>query len=42
LNSHPDPPQKPLSADDRKDLIEFLKSITDEAVLHDSRFANPW
>jgi cytochrome c peroxidase len=31
-----------LSAADRKDLIEFLKSLSDEAVLHDSRFANPW
>lgn len=31
-----------LSSDDRKDLIEFLKSLTDEAVLHDKRFANPW
>ena len=31
-----------LSAEDRADLIEFLKSLTDEAVLHDSRFANPW
>jgi cytochrome c peroxidase len=31
-----------LSARDRADLIEFLKSLTDEAVLHDPRFANPW
>jgi cytochrome c peroxidase len=31
-----------LSAQDRSDLIEFLKSLTDEAVLHDRRFANPW
>ena len=31
-----------LSSQDRKDLIEFLKSLTDEAVLHDPRFANPW
>jgi cytochrome c peroxidase len=31
-----------LSTQDRKDLIEFLKSVTDETVLHDSRFANPW
>lgn len=31
-----------LSAQDRTDLIEFLKSLTDEAVLHDPRFANPW
>jgi cytochrome c peroxidase len=31
-----------LSSQDRIDLIAFLKSLTDEAVLHDSRFANPW
>ena len=31
-----------LSAQDRVDLIEFLKSLTDEAVLHDRRFGNPW
>jgi cytochrome c peroxidase len=31
-----------LSAQDRGDLIEFLKALTDEAVLHDGRFANPW
>ncbi len=31
-----------LSAQDRQDLIEFLKSLTDEAVLHDPRFAKPW
>jgi cytochrome c peroxidase len=31
-----------LSIQDRSDLIEFLKSLTDEAVLHDLRFANPW
>jgi cytochrome c peroxidase len=31
-----------LSSEDRADLIEFLKSLTDKAVLHDSRFANPW
>ncbi len=31
-----------LSAQDRSDLIEFLKSLTDEAVLNDRRFANPW
>ncbi len=30
-----------LSADERHDLIEFLKSLTDEEVLHDPRFANP-
>jgi len=31
-----------LSAQDRKDLIEFLMSLTDDKVLHDSRFTNPW
>ena len=31
-----------LSDQDRHDLIEFLKSLTDEEVLHDPRFANPW
>jgi cytochrome c peroxidase len=31
-----------LSRQDREDLVEFLKSLTDEAVLHDPRFANPW
>ena len=30
-----------LSAQDRQDLIAFLRSLTDEAVLHDPRFANP-
>jgi cytochrome c peroxidase len=31
-----------LSKQDRADLIEFLRSLTDEKVLHDHRFANPW
>jgi cytochrome c peroxidase len=31
-----------LSAEERHDLIEFLKSLTDQEVLHDPRFANPW
>ncbi len=31
-----------LSVADRQDLIAFLQSLTDEAVLHDPRFANPW
>ena len=30
-----------LSSQDRIDLIEFLKSLTDQAVLYDRRFANP-
>jgi cytochrome c peroxidase len=31
-----------LSAQNKTDLIEFLRSLTDDAVLHDPRFANPW
>ena len=31
-----------LSAQQRADLIAFLQSLTDDAVLDDSRFANPW
>jgi cytochrome c peroxidase len=31
-----------LSPQDKIDLIEFLKALTDGAVLHDPNFANPW
>ncbi len=31
-----------LSQQDRADLIAFLESLTDQEVLHDPRFANPW
>jgi cytochrome c peroxidase len=31
-----------LSLLDRADLIAFLESLTDDAVLHDRRFSNPW
>ncbi len=31
-----------LSRQDRDDLIEFLKSLTDDKVIHDPRFADPW
>ena len=31
-----------LSPQDRADLIAFLQTLTDEAVLHDPRFSNPW
>jgi cytochrome c peroxidase len=31
-----------LSAQDRADLIEFLKSLTDDALVHDPRFASPY
>jgi cytochrome c peroxidase len=30
------------SPQDRADLIEFLKSLTDDQVIRDPRFANPW
>jgi hypothetical protein len=26
----------------RDDLIAFLRSLTDEPLLHDPRFSNPW
>jgi cytochrome c peroxidase len=32
----------PLTADQRSDLIAFLKSLTDDALLHDPRFSDPW
>jgi cytochrome c peroxidase len=31
-----------LSAQDRKDLIAFLESLTDQELLHDPKFASPW
>jgi cytochrome c peroxidase len=31
-----------LSAQERADLIAFLESLTDDEVIHDQRFANPW
>ena len=31
-----------LSSQDRADLIAFLQSLTDQPVLSDPRFANPW
>ncbi len=31
-----------LSDGDKRDLIEFLKSLTDEALLHDPRWSDPW
>jgi len=31
-----------LSAQERADLIAFLKSLTDDEVIHDQSFANPW
>jgi cytochrome c peroxidase len=47
-NGHDNPNKDPLiggfvlSMQDRGDLIEFLKSLTDSEVIHDPRFANPW
>jgi cytochrome c peroxidase len=32
----------PLSPEGRRDLLAFLSSLTDEALMHDPRFANPW
>ncbi len=31
-----------LSRQDRADLVAFLETLTDQAILHDPRFANPW
>jgi cytochrome c peroxidase len=31
-----------LSDRDKKDLVEFLKSLTDEELLHDPRWNDPW
>jgi len=31
-----------LSRQERDDLIEFLEALTDDQVIHDARFANPW
>jgi cytochrome c peroxidase len=47
-NGHDNPNKDPLvggftlSPQDRGDLIEFLKSLTDDMVIHDPRFADPW
>jgi cytochrome c peroxidase len=31
-----------LSAEERRDLLEFLRSLTDEKFLRDPRFSDPW
>ena len=31
-----------FTAEQRKDLIAFLESLTDEQFIHDSRFSDPW
>lgn len=45
----PDNPDKdslmrplPLTAQDKADLVEFLRALTDEEFLRDPRFSNPW
>jgi cytochrome c peroxidase len=32
----------PMTPEQRSDLIAFLRTLTDESVLHDKRFSNPW
>jgi cytochrome c peroxidase len=32
----------PLAADQRDDLIAFLRALTDDELLHDPRLSNPW
>ena len=32
----------PLTQEQRADLVAFLQSLTDEALLEDPRFGNPW
>ncbi len=34
--------QRSLTKDDRSDLIEFLKALTDVEMLHDPRWSDPW
>ena len=34
--------QRSLTKDDRSDLIEFLKTLTDDEMLHDPRWSDPW
>ena len=31
-----------MTEGNQRDLIEFLKSLTDEEMLHDTRWSNPW
>jgi cytochrome c peroxidase len=31
-----------LDTGEKRDLIEFLKSLTDEELLHDPRWSDPW
>ena len=32
----------PLNAGEKHDLVEFLRSLTDEELLHDPRWSDPW
>ena len=32
----------PLTDSDKRDLVEFLKALTDEELLHDPRWSDPW
>ena len=47
-SGHDNPQKDPLiggftlSAQDREDLIAFLKSLTDDEVIRDPRFSDPW
>lgn len=46
--SHDNPNRDPrirtlaLTAQNREDLLAFLRSLTDEELIHDARFSNPW
>jgi len=31
-----------LSSQEKQDLLAFLKSLTDESLLKDPRFSDPW
>jgi cytochrome c peroxidase len=31
-----------LTAEDKRDLVEFLKCLTDDELLHDPRWSDPW
>jgi cytochrome c peroxidase len=31
-----------ITAGQKRDVIAFLSSLTDDALLHDPAFANPW
>jgi cytochrome c peroxidase len=31
-----------ISGGEERDLVEFLKSLTDESLVKNSKFSNPW